>query len=201
MSDDVVNYQQEMDALVERSRQNKSMVLPYTLHKPLPVQAGPGRVSKGMLKRLNGARSYAAGQTVAHKNNTMIEFPDVTRFDNNGSGIIIGAKLTKTNTLVQSVAFRLWLYQITFPLDPVTKDGNPYEIRWQRRDDRIGYLDFDTFYVGQDCAESQAYVGLGQSLLFTMGSANSLYGILQTLTPYPALSAEEMHLYLHISQD
>lgn len=201
MAGGIINYQREMDELQERSRRSSSFSLPYTESTPFPVKAGPGHITKGILKRLPGEKSYASGQTVANRVNTMVEFPGVTRFPKNGSGIIIGGKLTKSNTSVQNVGFRIWLYQISFPLDAASKDGNPLEIRWGRRDDRIGYMDFDTFSVGVDCAESQAYIGLGQSLLFSMNAGNSLYGLVQTLNPYVAMSEEELDFYLHISQD
>ena len=86
-------------------------------------------------------------------------------------------------------------------MDPVARDGRNHEIMWKRRDERIGYLDFETFIVGTDCVESQALIGIGQSLLFSLGEGNSLYGLVQTMSPYNAQANEEIDIYIHISQD
>jgi hypothetical protein len=196
------NDQIEMEALVERSRHR--VELDYTESDPFPVKAGPGKIVKGTLTRLTGAKSYASGTSISNASGTMVTFKDVTRsIDNSGgSGIILGSKLTKNTQSIVNVSFRIWLYQTEFgsTLNPSNEDGGPLQIRWRRSDDRIGYLDFIDFTSGFDCAESYAYVGLGQSILFST-ITNNLYGLVQTLTPYEAISEEQFRFYLHCSSD
>jgi len=190
-----------MEELVIRSRANKDFKLPYTEHTPFPVKAGPGRIVKGQLRRLPGDRAYAAAESIAHNPDAVVTFNNVTRFANNGSGVIIGGKATKNTANVLNVGFRIWLYQSPFNLTAQGEDGGEFSIRWGRRDTRIGYLDFENFVMGTQCAESQGLIGLGQSLLFGMQEGNSLYGLVQTKRPYEAKSEEEIDFYLHISQD
>jgi hypothetical protein len=209
------NDQAEMEALVGRSRSRQQ--LDYADNSPLPVKAGPGRIIKGSLMRLTGDKSYGAGMSVSNANGTMVAFENVTRTltkDTNpygfvttnapstGSGVILGSKLTKNTMSINNVSFRIWLYQVNFAtsLNPASEDGSPLQIRWRRRDDRIGYLDFLDFTMGFDCAESYAYVGLGQSILFST-ITNNLYGLVQTLTPYQAISQEQFDFYLHVASD
>lgn len=205
--------QEEMDRLVTISQKGRGQLVDvnrrvYTPTNPFPVQAGPGRIIKGSLKRLPGQKSYGAGESIASTvigpdgaPNAGVIFPDVTRFSGGGSGVILGGKVTKTNTSV-AASFRIWLYQRAFPLVPSENDGEPLQIRWGRRDDRLGYLDFDTFVSGFNCAESLGFIGVSQSLLFGMPmNSNTLFGLVQTKVPYVADSEEQIDFYVHVSQD
>ena len=198
----MANDQTEMDQL--RIRSKAKVELDYSESDPFPVKAGPGKIVKGSLVRLTGSRSYASGTSIANALGTMVTFSNFTRAmgDEGGSGIILGSKLTKNTQSITNVSFRIWLYQTEFgsSLNPSGEDGGPLQIRWRRRDDRIGYLDFLDFNAGFDCAESYAYVGLGQSILFSTRT-NNIYGLVQTLTPYKAVSQEQLDFYLHVSSD
>lgn len=196
------NYQSEMEGLVDRSR--AKVDLDYSENTPFPVRAGPGRIVKGSLIRLTGDKAYAGGMSISNAAGTMVTFENVGRAvaGAGASGVILGSKLTKNSQVVNNASFRIWLYQINFAtsLNPAGEDGGQLQIRWKRRDNRIGFLDFLDFTMGFDCAEAYSYVGQGQSILFSTPT-NNLYGLVQTLTPYQAISEEQFDFYLHVSSD
>lgn len=105
---------EEMERLVYYSKPRRTQLFdynnrPYSQSNPFSVQAGPGKIVRGDLKRLPSPRSYAAGESVANilDNAVGVVFPNVSRFPSGGSGVILGGKLTKNTTSILNVSFRI----------------------------------------------------------------------------------------------
>jgi hypothetical protein len=148
------------------------------------------------LTRPGDATPYAANDAVTNSTSapSPIEFPLSARVDG-GSGLIVGARLTKSTNVVAAAQFRLWLYSATPSGTP--NDNAAFAQAWANRDKRIGYVDFLSPVAGADCFGTLS----AQPMPFKLASGQSLYGIIQALAGYTPGNAENLRVELAVCQD
>ncbi|MGL5922137.1 hypothetical protein [Chroococcidiopsis sp.] len=141
---------------------------------------------------------YAANDAITNSTSTPqpINFASSARIDA-GSGVVVGARLTKNNNNLTNASFRLWLYA---GVPGVPNDNATFAQQWADRTVRLGYIDFTSPIQGADCV---SFIGAfpNNQYAFKLNGGTSLFGILQALAAYGPASGEQFFIELAILQD
>ncbi len=164
----------------------------------------PTRIVTASFTRPANTTNYSAGDAMgagSAAGDCILEFPNALP-PNAKSGLVVGARLAKSDTGVTNDTFRLLLFRRTPTEDP-DENAAPTTsfIKWADRASYVGMIDFETGDVHADAVfyEGQDYVPSGGIPFHADGSLNPLFGILTALTAYNPASAEVFHVQLEIS--
>jgi hypothetical protein len=171
-------------------------------HQPVHYCGGTTVFITDSRTRANSNTTYAANTLIGNTTNTTLSFSNTAR-KVSGTGQILSAKITKGGnagaaTIPSNLNLRLWLFN-SDPTPGVT-DGNTYLPTWANRTKRLGYVDFVTWTVGSDCAESVASP-IVTPLGFSADASNKLYGVIQTVNSFVPSNSEIYEVSLTIIQD
>lgn len=148
-----------------------------------------------------GTAAYAVNDTVSNSvsSPSVLTFSNIAR-TNGGSGYIVKARLM-TDQPTCTAQFRLHLYMCP---PSAQADNGQFNLAWANDGIRLGYIDFPALFTeGTGSTAATAIVTPGNGnlpLAFNCtGTVSSIYGILETLSVFTPISAQ--NFYLKLSAD
>lgn len=115
-----------------------------------------------------------------------------------GGGVTLKRFRLATNNASMAARLRLWLYRSS-PASP-PNDNALFQQSWGNVATRIGYVDFLTYVTGSGVTDYFGTFVLDNSVP-VVPSAQTIYGILQTLDAFTPASGQTFNAYITAYQD
>jgi hypothetical protein len=150
--------------------------------------------STATITRPADTTAYAANDVIAALTTAATPITFTNSVASNGIGYLVGAKLTRTNTVSQLLRFRLYLYA-TQPTGQ--NDNAAFLLNFSERLGRT-YIDFTAwqFPAGSDSQESMSFIGASIPLVIPTGT--TVWGILVALDSFTPIASEQFAIELMV---